>query len=80
MTGRLLQVASTLFVLFVLFVLQVPSGRRHRVLRRREHIAEVLKTEHGNKRAAAARLGLSRRTLYRRLHLHELPLGRGDGQ
>lgn len=41
----------------------------------REHIVEALKAERGNKRAAAVRLGVSRRTLYRRMHLHDLPVG-----
>ena len=44
--------------------------------RERDHIVAVLQAERGNKRAAAARLGVSRRTLYRRLHRHALPLGR----
>jgi DNA-binding NtrC family response regulator len=44
--------------------------------REREHIVEVLQAERGNKRAAAAKLGVSRRTLYRRLHRHDLPLGK----
>jgi two-component system response regulator HydG len=38
----------------------------------REHIVRVLAEAHGNKRAAAARLGLSRRTLYRRLERYHL--------
>jgi DNA-binding NtrC family response regulator len=38
----------------------------------REHILRVLAEERGNKRAAAVRLGLSRRTLYRRLDHHGL--------
>ena len=42
--------------------------------RERDHIVEMLRAERGNKRAAAARLGISRRTLYRRLQLHQLPL------
>jgi two-component system response regulator HydG len=42
--------------------------------RERDHIVEVLRAERGNKRAAAAKLGVSRRTLYRRLHRHHLPL------
>jgi len=32
----------------------------------------VLQAEHGNKSAAAGRLGVSRRTLYRRLQQHRL--------
>ena len=42
--------------------------------RERDHIVEVLRAERGNKRAAALKLGVSRRTLYRRLHRHQLPL------
>ncbi|HWK11852.1 MAG TPA: sigma-54 dependent transcriptional regulator [Vicinamibacterales bacterium] len=38
----------------------------------RDHIVRVLAEERGNKRAAAERLGLSRRTLYRRLERHQL--------
>jgi len=38
----------------------------------REHIARVLADAHGNKLAAAKRLGISRRTLYRRLQRHGL--------
>ena len=38
----------------------------------REHIARVLAELHGNKVAAARRLGISRRTLYRRLERHGL--------
>jgi DNA-binding NtrC family response regulator len=38
----------------------------------RDHIVRILKEMHGNKRAAAARLGISRRTLYRRLERHGL--------
>jgi two-component system response regulator HydG len=38
----------------------------------REYILRVLAEERGNKRAAAARLGVSRRTLYRRLERHHL--------
>jgi DNA-binding NtrC family response regulator len=37
------------------------------VSREHAHIAEVLRAEQGNKTAAAVRLGVSRRTLYRRL-------------
>jgi len=40
--------------------------------RERAHIAEVLQAEGGNKSAAAGRLGVSRRTLYRRLQQHRL--------
>ncbi|HXG72465.1 MAG TPA: sigma-54 dependent transcriptional regulator [Gemmatimonadaceae bacterium] len=46
--------------------------------REREHIVEVLQAERGNKSAAAAKLGVSRRTLYRRLHRHQLPLEKAD--
>ena len=42
--------------------------------RERDHIMKVLQAERGNKRAAAEKLGVSRRTLYRRLHRHQLPL------
>jgi two-component system, NtrC family, response regulator HydG len=38
----------------------------------RERIVQMLAEEHGNKRAVAARLGLSRRTLYRRLERYGL--------
>ena len=38
----------------------------------RQHILKVLHEERGNKRAAAAKLGLSRRTLYRRLERHDI--------
>jgi transcriptional regulator of acetoin/glycerol metabolism len=38
----------------------------------KSHIIRVLAEERGNKRAAAARLGLSRRTFYRRLERHQL--------
>ena len=38
----------------------------------RAHLARVLAEERGNKRAAAQRLGISRRTLYRRLERHGL--------
>ncbi len=38
----------------------------------REHIVRVLSEARGNKRAAAARLGLSRRSLYRRLDRYQL--------
>lgn len=40
--------------------------------REREHIARVLGDVRGNKLAAAKRLGISRRTLYRRLERHGL--------
>jgi two-component system response regulator HydG len=40
--------------------------------RERDHIVKILEAERGTKRAAAAKLGLSRRTLYRRLHRHQL--------
>jgi two-component system, NtrC family, response regulator HydG len=43
----------------------------------RTHIIRVLAEERGNKRAAAQRLGLSRRTFYRRLQRHHL-LDSGD--
>jgi len=38
----------------------------------RDHIVRVLNEVSGNKRAAAERLGISRRTLYRRLERHGL--------
>jgi DNA-binding NtrC family response regulator len=38
----------------------------------RDHIQRVLRETGGNKRAAAVRLGISRRTLYRRLERHGL--------
>jgi two-component system response regulator HydG len=38
----------------------------------REHIVRVLSETRGNKRAAADRLGVSRRTLYRKLERHNL--------
>ena len=38
----------------------------------REHIIRILAEARGNKRAAAERLGISRRTLYRRLERHGL--------
>ena len=41
----------------------------------RDHIVKVIREEGGNKRAAAQKLGVSRRTLYRLLHRYELPLG-----
>jgi two-component system response regulator HydG len=44
--------------------------------RERDHIIAMLQAERGNKRAAAARLGLSRRTLYRRLDYHGLTPGK----
>jgi DNA-binding NtrC family response regulator len=40
----------------------------------RSHIVRVLEGERGNKSAAAAKLGVSRRTLYRLLHRHQLPV------
>ena len=43
----------------------------------RDHIVRVLAEAQGNKRAAAQRLGLSRRTLYRRLERYHL-LGESD--
>lgn len=43
----------------------------------RERIVQMLAEERGNKRAVAARLGLSRRTLYRRLERYGL-LSRAD--
>lgn len=45
----------------------------------REHIVRVLADVHGNKLAAAKRLGISRRTLYRRLERHGL-METADGQ
>jgi two-component system, NtrC family, response regulator HydG len=44
----------------------------------REHIIRVLAEVKGNKQAAARRLGISRRTLYRRLERHGLVDGRDD--
>jgi DNA-binding NtrC family response regulator len=38
----------------------------------RDHIVHILNETRGNKRAAAVRLGISRRTLYRRLERHGL--------
>jgi transcriptional regulator of acetoin/glycerol metabolism len=38
----------------------------------RDHIVRVLADVKGNKQAAARRLGISRRTLYRRLERHGL--------
>ena len=43
----------------------------------REHIVRVLAEVRGNKLAAARRLGISRRTLYRRLERHGLMAGTG---
>jgi DNA-binding NtrC family response regulator len=50
------------------------AARRHEDLSdvEREHIVHILNETHGNKRAAAVRLGISRRTLYRRLERHGL--------
>jgi len=54
------------------------KGREDRTLMQdlhiveRDHIVRVLADSHGNKRAAAERLGLSRRTLYRRLERYHL--------
>ena len=61
----------------------VDKGRDQRTLTQdldlveRDHIVRVLAEAHGNKRAAAQRLGLSRRTLYRRLERYNL-LGESD--
>jgi DNA-binding NtrC family response regulator len=44
----------------------------------RSHIVKVLEEERGNKRSAAAKLGVSRRTLYRMLERHRLPLNPFD--
>jgi transcriptional regulator with GAF, ATPase, and Fis domain len=44
----------------------------------RERIVRVLAESHGNKRAAAQKLGVSRRTLYRRLERHHLLGPRDD--
>jgi DNA-binding NtrC family response regulator len=55
----------------------LPSGVDLRS-RERDHIVEALTAERGNKRAAAVRLGVSRRTLYRRMHRHALPVGSSD--
>jgi DNA-binding NtrC family response regulator len=38
----------------------------------REHVVRVLQQTRGNKKAAAARLGVSRRSLYRLLERHGL--------
>lgn len=51
-----------------------PGSAADRHARERERIGRVMGEERGNKRVAALRLGLSRRTLYRRLHLYNLPL------
>lgn len=45
----------------------------------RKHIARVLADVQGNKLAAARRLGISRRTLYRRLERHGLKPQGGSG-
>jgi transcriptional regulator of acetoin/glycerol metabolism len=54
--------------------LAAADGRGGQELRgvEREHIVRVLAALHGNKLAAAKRLGISRRTLYRRLARHGL--------
>ena len=44
----------------------------------RTHIVRVLQDERGNKSTAAAKLGVSRRTLYRLLERHHLPLHGSD--
>jgi DNA-binding NtrC family response regulator len=49
----------------------ITAGRQFGTLER-EHIVNVLTEVRGNKRAAAERLGISRRTLYRRLERHGL--------
>ena len=56
------------------------QGRGDQELRalEREHIVRVLADLHGNKLAAAKRLGISRRSLYRRLARHGL-LAPGSG-
>ena len=46
------------------------------VSRESAHIAEILLAEHGNTTAAAGRLGVSRRTLYRRLQQQRLALAK----
>ena len=48
-----------------------PADRDLRAMER-EHIVRMLGELHGNKAAAAKRLGISRRTLYRRLARHGL--------
>jgi len=51
----------------------MPDGRPEELASiERDHIARILTESKGNKQAAARRLGLSRRTLYRRLLRHGL--------
>jgi two-component system response regulator HydG len=54
-----------------------PGSDADRQARERERIGRVLAEERGNKRVAADRLGMSRRTLYRRMHEYKLPVGAG---
>jgi DNA-binding NtrC family response regulator len=44
----------------------------------RAYIVEVLQREHGNKARAARALGINRRSLYRMIEKHHIPLGNRD--